>query len=233
MLRRQLKQKRPLKTYKKAYEFYKKTCGTIKEVKVLVEGLRKFLSLPRFQELAKETDYLKRGEETAVKMMEAVMTATESELETMKSTIKTFEAIGSVEQLNKVLAICEEFAALGTPKALAHRLNRAAKIETALLEGRRKAAAKKIAKTLGVNEKVAFDLLKRMPVKEVISNLKGLKESVKLQDNYKVKPQASKPSQTVKTQSSQSFGEKYFDVWSKKADQFAAVSAQQALTAHR
>jgi len=100
------------------------------------------------------------------------------------------------------LSIVHEFSKIGKPSDVAAQIKRAKRVETKLLEVRRKVAAAKIGKALEINPDVAYEMLKTMPVKSVISNLRKLRESADLTSRYKInekkeESKTNKPSLSV------------------------------------
>jgi hypothetical protein len=229
-------QAKELDKAKQVISFYRKNVGKMAEVKELAEGLRRFLQLEPFKKLAQDKDYLDRPEGQLKQIAEAlhsfveetIKTGSPTEVKAIRDSLAEFEAIGSVEQMNSLIGIFETYAAMGSPKDLARKLETANKVGEALVSAKKKAAANKIATKLNVNEKVVTDLLKRMPVKEVIESLKALKESADTTKRYRAEEKpATKENKKVVPIGRRAGGfspTSMFEDWSRTADRLTAQS---------
>jgi hypothetical protein len=175
-------------------------------VKSLKEGLMKFLTLEPFKQLADEYGLLQTGGlpagEMVKKLAEMAPKAEKfikpEEVAGIKEKLSKFEALGSIAEIEAGAKLLETFVKLGSPSDVTARIKRAKKIETKLLEVRRKAAAAKIGKALDFNPSVIEEMLKTMTVKTVISNLRKLRESADMTARYEVsESKASKPSLSI------------------------------------
>jgi hypothetical protein len=192
---------------------FEKAVGSPENAIEIMEGLRKYLELEPFKSYAISAGLLSQdslqpaqiinkmrglaesysalgtvAELTALKEAQAEFAplGTSEELSTVLDIVEKYNELGTIEEMDRVLDLLEEFMAIGTPAAIRAQLQTANKFADDVMETKRKLAAKKISAKLGVNESVAFEMVKSMGVKATIEALSTLQESVQVTNRYRV-----------------------------------------------
>jgi Prohead core protein serine protease len=192
---------------RKAFEFYKAEFGIPKEVPALKEGLVKWFMFEPFVSLAKKvglTTNLGMTVKDFGKQLGAVKPGVFAECaspettKALKKLIAAHEEVGTVEEMGLALDLLQHYSESGSPEQVKTKLQRAKKIEAKLLEVRRKVAARKISESLNVNNaEVVYELLKKLPTKDVIAHLRKLTEA-KPNDDIKVYKKTNEASKESK-----------------------------------
>lgn len=205
----------------------------------LLEGLRKWLELPVLKEYALAAGLLDQGavvpnagqfvkkmlglteayaglgsveELKAVKEANAAFSALGSleELNKMFGVFEQYLELGSVEELNKIMDVTESYVRLGKPEELATKLESGRKLAAQIQEGKRKAAATKIANEFGVSEEAVLEMVKKMGPEAAIDSLKKIKETAVLTSVYKIG--SNKVDETVvKTPAASTLTSRFFE----------------------
>jgi hypothetical protein len=176
--------------------------GSLKDIKTLVEAFKQYKALGSISEIKKLCAVLEAYSKLG----------NPKEVAAMTEALKSYQDLGSTQEINQVLGVAESYLKIGgKPRQLSEKLKRAAQLETKLNEAKRKNAARKIAEKLNVPEKAAFDLLGKLPAKEVIEHLRSLREA----NEIKPKKLNSAPSQLPTSMTSMSerfFKDSYVDL---------------------
>lgn len=190
---------------KKEIAEYKAICGSVVETKEMNEGLRKWLELPEFRDLAQQTSRFDQGPQTGkafpaiVKQLMRVSEAyaeldlTPAEVKEVVEELEGFKGYcSSLEGMKVVAEAFIAYSTMGTPTELKEYLDTAKELEEALAKEQAASDKVKLVSTYKIKEEFAESLLEEMSYEKAEALIKKMSESKSLDELYK-KPENGSP----------------------------------------
>lgn len=196
---------------------YEAAVGSTDQVKLLVEGLRKWLVLPPMSTWAAQMGLLAQSGNTPEQLIkigeglvEYVQTGkSPAQIKADDAELAAYRKLGKEEDLKKVMEACNKYATHGTPKQVDEKLAKAVKIEENVRKLDREIAAKKISRYFigkgleHVTEAEVGLMLTKFTKKEVVGHYKKLLEANETSNRFRNREgekinEGAKPARVIK-----------------------------------